>query len=114
MKTKNLLTLFSLFLFLAGCASFQASGDVAAGRQALLREQRNRPGLFLHGCPEGSQLCLHHRIVTEARCLELCWTVGVSYRQISASPTDFGAGALSQSRRRYRQALSGLDLGSGG
>jgi tetratricopeptide (TPR) repeat protein len=36
MKTRSLLALFSLFLFLTGCASLQVGGDVAAGRQALL------------------------------------------------------------------------------
>jgi tetratricopeptide (TPR) repeat protein len=37
MKTQTSLALFSFFLFLAGCASLQVGGDVAAGRQALLR-----------------------------------------------------------------------------
>jgi tetratricopeptide (TPR) repeat protein len=37
MKTKISLALFSLFLFLTACASLQVGGDVAAGRQALLR-----------------------------------------------------------------------------
>jgi tetratricopeptide (TPR) repeat protein len=37
MKTKISLALFSLFLFLTGCTSLQVGGDVAAGRQALLR-----------------------------------------------------------------------------
>ena len=37
MKTRSLLALFSLFLFLTGCASLQVGGDVAAGRQALLK-----------------------------------------------------------------------------
>jgi tetratricopeptide (TPR) repeat protein len=31
------MALFSLFLFLTGCASLQVGGDVAAGRQALLK-----------------------------------------------------------------------------
>jgi tetratricopeptide (TPR) repeat protein len=37
MKTRSPLALFSLFLFLTGCASLQVGGDVAAGRQALLK-----------------------------------------------------------------------------
>jgi tetratricopeptide (TPR) repeat protein len=37
MKTKSLLALFSLFLSVTGCASLQVGGDVAAGRQALLK-----------------------------------------------------------------------------
>jgi tetratricopeptide (TPR) repeat protein len=37
MKTKNSLALFSLFLFLTGCTSLQVGGDVAVGRQALLK-----------------------------------------------------------------------------
>jgi tetratricopeptide (TPR) repeat protein len=37
MQTKNLLALFSLFLFLTGCSSLQVGSDVAAGRQALLK-----------------------------------------------------------------------------
>src|SRR4029450_2222804 len=36
MKIKNSLTLFSLFVFLAGCASLQSGGDLQYGRQALL------------------------------------------------------------------------------
>src|SRR4029450_5099632 len=36
MKIKNSLTLFSLFVFLAGCATIQSGGDVQYGRQALL------------------------------------------------------------------------------
>ncbi|HSF59202.1 MAG TPA: hypothetical protein VLD83_14115 [Candidatus Binatia bacterium] len=37
MKTRNLLALFSLFLFLTGCASMQISSEVQSGRQALLK-----------------------------------------------------------------------------
>ncbi len=37
MQTKRLSTLFSLFVFLAGCASLQVSGEVGWGRQALFR-----------------------------------------------------------------------------
>ena len=37
MKTKSLSALFPLFLSLIGCTSLQVGGDVAAGRQALLR-----------------------------------------------------------------------------
>jgi tetratricopeptide (TPR) repeat protein len=37
MKTKISLALFSLFVFLAGCASLQTSGEVQWGRQALLK-----------------------------------------------------------------------------
>jgi tetratricopeptide (TPR) repeat protein len=37
MKTKISVVLFSLFLFLAGCASLQTGGDLQAGRQALLK-----------------------------------------------------------------------------
>jgi tetratricopeptide (TPR) repeat protein len=37
MKTKCSLALFSLFVFLAGCASLQVGGEVQYGRQALLK-----------------------------------------------------------------------------
>jgi tetratricopeptide (TPR) repeat protein len=37
MKIENLLASLSLFVFLAGCASLQAGGDLASGRQALLK-----------------------------------------------------------------------------
>jgi len=37
MKTKCSLALFSLFVFLAGCASLQVGGEVQWGRQALLK-----------------------------------------------------------------------------
>ncbi|HSF56791.1 MAG TPA: hypothetical protein VLD83_01845, partial [Candidatus Binatia bacterium] len=37
MKTKSAVILFSLFLFLTGCASLQVGGDLQAGRQALLK-----------------------------------------------------------------------------
>jgi tetratricopeptide (TPR) repeat protein len=37
MKAISSLALFSLLVFLTGCASLQVGGDVAAGRQALLR-----------------------------------------------------------------------------
>src|SRR6476659_4074812 len=37
MKTKNSLALFSLFVFLAGCASLRVGGEVQYGRQALLK-----------------------------------------------------------------------------
>ena len=36
METKTSLALFSLFVFLAGCTSFQTGGEVQSGRQALL------------------------------------------------------------------------------
>jgi tetratricopeptide (TPR) repeat protein len=36
METKTSLALFSLFVFLAGCTSLQAGGEVQSGRQALL------------------------------------------------------------------------------
>src|SRR5215471_654345 len=36
MKTKILLALFSLFVFLAGCTSLRTGGEVQYGRQALL------------------------------------------------------------------------------
>ena len=44
MKTKISLALFSLFVFLAGCASLQTGGEVQSGRQALL-EGRNEAAL---------------------------------------------------------------------
>ena len=44
METKTSLALFSLFVFLAGCASLQTGGEVQSGRQALL-EGRNEPAL---------------------------------------------------------------------
>ena len=44
METKTSLALFSLFVFLAGCASLQTGGEVQSGRQALL-EDRNAAAL---------------------------------------------------------------------
>ena len=44
MKTKISLALFSLFVFLAGCASLQTGGEVQWGRQALL-EGKNEAAL---------------------------------------------------------------------
>ena len=44
MKTKISLALFSLFVFLAGCASLQTGGEVQSGRQALL-EGKNEAAL---------------------------------------------------------------------
>ena len=44
METKTSLALFSLFVFLAGCTSLQAGGEVQSGRQALL-EGRNEVAL---------------------------------------------------------------------
>ena len=44
METKTSLALFSLFVFLAGCASLQTGGEVQSGRQALL-EGRNAAAL---------------------------------------------------------------------
>lgn len=44
MKTKSSLTLFSLLVFLAGCASLQAGGELQYGRQALL-EGKNEAAL---------------------------------------------------------------------
>jgi tetratricopeptide (TPR) repeat protein len=44
MKTKNSLTLFSLFVFLAGCTSLWTGGEVQSGRQALL-EGKNEAAL---------------------------------------------------------------------
>src|SRR5215813_5238253 len=44
MKTKLPSTLFSLFVFLAGCASLQTGGEVQWGRQALL-EGKNEAAL---------------------------------------------------------------------
>jgi tetratricopeptide (TPR) repeat protein len=37
MKTKSSMTLFSLFLFLAGCTSLWTGGEVQSGRQALIK-----------------------------------------------------------------------------
>jgi tetratricopeptide (TPR) repeat protein len=37
MKTKRSLTLYSLFLFLAGCTSLWTGGEVQSGRQALIK-----------------------------------------------------------------------------
>ena len=44
METKTSWALFSLFVFLAGCASLQTGGEVQSGRQALL-EGRNAAAL---------------------------------------------------------------------
>jgi tetratricopeptide (TPR) repeat protein len=44
MKTRSLLALFSLFLFLTGCTSLQVGGEVQSGRQALL-ERNNETAL---------------------------------------------------------------------
>jgi tetratricopeptide (TPR) repeat protein len=44
METKTSLALFLLFVFLAGCTSLQAGGEVQSGRQALL-EGRNEVAL---------------------------------------------------------------------
>ena len=44
MKTKSSLALFSLFVFLTGCASLQAGGELQYGRQALL-EGKNEAAL---------------------------------------------------------------------
>src|SRR4029450_8219646 len=44
MKIKNSLTLFSLFVFLAGCTSLQSGGDLQYGRQALI-EGKNEAAL---------------------------------------------------------------------
>ena len=44
MKTKISLALFSLFVFLTGCASLQTGGEVQSGRQALL-EGKNEAAL---------------------------------------------------------------------
>ena len=44
MKTRSSLALFSLFVFLAGCATVQSGGELQYGRQALI-EGRNEAAL---------------------------------------------------------------------
>src|SRR5215475_10716180 len=68
-------------------------------------QQRDRPWLFLQRRREGSQLCVCHRELSEAGCLELCWTNRIPYRQTSPSPSNIGTSAFRQQRRRHRQAL---------
>jgi tetratricopeptide (TPR) repeat protein len=52
MKTKSSLVLFSLFVFLAGCTSLQAGGELQNGRQALL-EGKNEAALgYFYGAAQ--------------------------------------------------------------
>src|SRR5678816_3755042 len=52
MKTKSSLVLFSLFVFLAGCASVNVGGEVQSGRQALL-EGKNETALgYFYGAAQ--------------------------------------------------------------
>lgn len=50
MKTKSSWVLFSLFVFLAGCTSLQAGGELQHGRQALL-EGKNEAALGYFTAP---------------------------------------------------------------
>jgi tetratricopeptide (TPR) repeat protein len=52
MKTKSSWVLFSLFVFLAGCTSLQAGGELQHGRQALL-EGKNEAALgYFYGAAQ--------------------------------------------------------------
>jgi tetratricopeptide (TPR) repeat protein len=52
MKTKSSLVLLSLFVFLAGCTSLQAGGELQNGRQALL-EGKNEAALgYFYGAAQ--------------------------------------------------------------
>src|SRR5262245_16180887 len=52
MKTKRSWVLFSLFVFLAGCVSLQAGGELQHGRQALL-EGKNEAALgYFYGAAQ--------------------------------------------------------------
>jgi tetratricopeptide (TPR) repeat protein len=61
MKTKRLLvpTLFSVLIFASGCAAFQASSDVAAGRNAL---QTGRPSDAIISLTRAAEVDPNYRI----------------------------------------------------
>ena len=101
MKTKNSLALFSLFVFLAGCASLQTGGEVQWGRQALLEGKNEAAlGYFYSAAQRDPNYVYATGSSPEARRLELCRTVRVPYRQNSPSPAKLGAGACRQSSKK--------------
>ena len=77
------------------------------------RQKRSRPRLFLQRRPDGPQLHIPDRQLSNAKCLELCRADRVSYRQNSPSTTKLGTGAFLQSTRRYHEAVLRSDLGPG-
>ena len=111
MKTKNSLALFSLFLFFAGCMSLQTGGEVQWGRQALL-EGKNEAALGYFTVPlRGTPIMCMRPGALRSRAF------GVMLDDQSTLPAEFPKpgkpwnGRLPPIRRRYRQALSGSDLG---
>lgn len=95
MKTKSSLALFSLFLFLTGCASLQVGGDVAAGRQALLKgNNENALGYFYRAAQNDPNYV---------------YTTGSSPRQgvwSYVGRSEYLTGRLPQARQTLERALS--------
>jgi tetratricopeptide (TPR) repeat protein len=52
MKTKSSLALFSLLVFLGGCASLQTAGEVQYGRQALLKGSNETALGYFYGAAQ--------------------------------------------------------------
>ena len=97
MKTKSSLALFSLFVFLAGCTSLQERRrSYSMDGKLCLRATMKPPSAIFTAPLRGTPIMCMRLGAPEARCLELCRTIGVSHRQISTSPANLGTGACQQ------------------
>ena len=112
METKSSLALFSLFVFLAGCASLQTGGEVQSGRQALLKGRNETALGYFYSAAQRDPDYVY---ATGSSPKQGVWSyVGRSEyltgRFPEARQTLERAIAI-QSTRRYRQALFRSDLG---
>ena len=81
MKTKLSSALFSLFVFLTGCANVQTGGEVQWGRQALLEGNNQAAlGYFYSAAQRDPNYVYTDWELSEAGGLELCRTIRISYR----------------------------------
>jgi tetratricopeptide (TPR) repeat protein len=95
MKTKSSMTLFSLFLFLAGCTSLWTGGEVQSGRQALIKGD--------------NETALGYFYSAAQRDPDYVYTTGSSPRQgvwSYVGRSEYLTGRLPQARQTLERALA--------
>lgn len=93
MKTRTILLLFSLLVFLSACASFQAGSDVAAGRHALLAGNNETALSYFQSAAQ----------------IDPNYKYGTAYQQgiwSYVGRTEYAIGRLPQARETLQKALA--------
>ena len=86
-------------------------GEVQYGRQALLKGSNETAlGYFYSAAQKDPNYVYATGSSPKAGCLELCRTIGVSYRQISPSPANLGTGAFRKREEDIARLYLGLTL----